>query len=160
MKTCPHCNRMAKRRKARCCPHCGKRIEIYRPRGKNKESVWTAETKELGELVDALEELIRIDLGLKDFKFEDRVPQLGMARSLYEKCGFSQSLALEVINAYFEAPHQLIWYRPRSMAQVIWDSDTRSGAKGCFSEAIAYARSRISREMHRHKRLQQEKLQF
>lgn len=117
------------------------------PRGKNKESVWVAETKNLTELVDALETNIRIHTGIEEFKFEDRLPELGMARTLFEKCGYDQSLAMEVINAYFEAPHTLIWYKPKSMSMVIWDRPNGSGTKGCFSIAIAFARSKINRAM-------------
>lgn len=157
-KLCPYCFNEVLRRKNGCCPYCKKQLFVYKPRGNGKESVWIAESPNLTELVDALEGMIRTQLGLKEFHFQDRKQELGVARTLFEKCDRSQSLALEVIRAYFESNRTMIWYKPRSMCQVVWDQSNDNGHRGCFSIALALAKSHISREMDRNTLLMQESI--
>jgi len=136
-KTCPVCGyRGYKRHRGKYCPECGARLYIYKPKKKDKPSVWVAEEKNLGELVDALERYIASEYVIPRFRFSNRLPELAMARTLYEKCNFNQSLALLVIRRYFTTSRKIIWYRPKSMAQVLWDNSQG----GCFSTALSLAK--------------------
>lgn len=148
MPTCPNCKQQATRRKKHCCPNCGVWLESYRTRGKNPETIWVYESVDTNELVSLLESLISMKYQI-DFKFESRLPELGMARTLYVKCGLNQTLAKEVIYAYYDPdiPRTTLWCKfPKSLATVLWDNVNDAGRKGCFSIALAIARDRTRRK--------------
>lgn len=160
MPICPNCKTEQKRRRNSKCPNCHVHVECYKPRGKNSETLWVYETSNTTELVQMLELLISENIG-EPFRFENRLPELGMARTLYEKCGYNQSLAAEVIFIYFDplVPRSKIWTKyPKSMSTVLWDSVAANGkSKGCFSMALAIARGR---QRIKEERLKQLKLEI
>jgi hypothetical protein len=108
-------------------------------RGKNRTVVWVVDEPGVRALLARLEERICTLPGLSEFKFVDPMPELGMAKTLLDKCGGNQELALLVIEQYFKGS-QHIWVKPKSFAQILWNRPSRSGQIGLFSLALAYAK--------------------
>ena len=158
MPTCPHCNHVGQRRKRSCCPRCGVYLYTYRMgRGGNKYTIWVEDSPSCTELVDHLRDQIRISRGASAFEFEARIPEMGMAKTLLDKCDGKMELAKMVIDQYFNPGGRSkgIWVQPQSMSQVIWSKPKDGGASGCFNLALAYAKGDYARE--REKWLNQEK---
>lgn len=159
MPICPNCKQEAARRRGGKCPNCGVYVECYKPRGKNKKTIWVYESLHTMELIEIMQILLTEHLGYP-FIFENRLPEVAMAKTLYEKCGFNQSLAKEVIWVYFDPsiPRSQVWTKyPKSFATILWDDVNEKGAKGCFSTALALAKHR---QRMKEERLKQEKLEL
>jgi hypothetical protein len=91
-------------------------------------------------LVDALRDNIRRLKGVPDFEFANRLPELGIAKTLLDKCNGDMQLALLVIEMFFT--RREVWLKPMSMAQVLWSTPAaEGGASGCFNIAFALAKS-------------------
>jgi len=91
-------------------------------RGKNKKTIWVGNNTSASELVYFLEEYIRKRPGMRHFVFGEpgspsRNAQIGVAKTLLERCGYNQELAIAVVDAYCAADHRL--YPPKSMQGVI-----------------------------------------
>lgn len=141
MPECPNCHTWGNRRSKGCCPKCGAYVYPYRHgRGKRAETIWVLDDPNCRTLVDALRDHIRLFKGVPDFEFAERRPELGMAKTLLDKCGGDQQLALLVIEQYFT--RREIWVKPMSMTQILWSTPAKdSAASGCFNIALALAKS-------------------
>ena len=142
MPQCPNCKAWHNRRVAGCCPTCGSHVYLYtQGKGKRATKIWVLDDPSCSQLVDALRDHIRRQQGVPDFEFANRLPELGIAKTLLDKCGGDMQLALLVIEMYFSGRRE-IWVKPQSMAQVIWSTPVSPGsASGCFNLALALARS-------------------
>lgn len=134
MPVCPHCTEESPRRRKSRCPVCGGRVHIVR---RKKKTIWVAEKTNATELVYFLEEHIRKRDGMQHFTFGEpgtspRFGQAGAAMTLLERCGWSQRLAIEVINAYYAGDRRL--YPPKTMYGVIGKQ---------FNVALAISKHRI-----------------
>lgn len=123
MPLCPHCDKKSPRRKKGNCPLCDEPVFIVREgRGKKKTTIWVGEETRASELVYFLEEHIRQRQGMRHFSFGEvgdtsRNMQIGIAKTLLKRCGYSQELAIAVVDAYCTGDRRL--YPPRSMPGVI-----------------------------------------
>jgi len=123
MPICPHCNKESARRKKDACPKCGKEVFIVREgRGKNKRTIWVGNGTSASELVYFLEEHIRRRPGMRHFTFGEptdkgRHKQIGIAKTLLKWCGYSQEMAIAVIDAYCAGDRRL--FPPKTMQGVI-----------------------------------------
>ena len=142
MPTCPHCNEKSPRRKKKTCPLCGEIVWIVREgRGKKKTTIWVGDETRASELVYFLEEHIRKRPGMKHFTFGEvgsshRNAQISIAKTLLKKCGYSQELAIAVVDAYCAGDRRL--FAPRNMQDVI--------GKRQFSMALAIAKYNVEQK--------------
>lgn len=160
-KACPHCNQHARTRRKNnkgemACPYCKKEIHIVKIRGK---SVWTANGTDASRLVLRLEDYIRQRPGMKHFSFgeqdyKNRYIQIGVAKSLLQRCGYDQKLALAVIDAYCNGDRRLM--PPRTMQGVIgkqftmalaiakWNLEQKETEKASQEHKIEIAKGALS----------------